>query len=33
MYKDGKHDGVWKRWDPNGFKNWEEIYKDGTKVQ
>jgi hypothetical protein len=24
---------VWKRWDPNGFKNWEEIYKDGTKVQ
>jgi len=23
---------VWKRWDPNGFKNWEEIYKDDKKV-
>ena len=32
MFKDGKPDGVWKRWDPQGFKNWEETYKDGVKL-
>jgi antitoxin component YwqK of YwqJK toxin-antitoxin module len=32
MYKNGKREGVWKRWDPQGFKNWEETYKDDKKT-
>ena len=31
-YKDGEQDGVWKRWGPDGIKNWEETYKDGKKI-
>ena len=31
MYKDGKRDGVWKRWDPQGFKNWEEPIRTTRK--
>src|SRR5208282_948246 len=32
LYKNGKREGVWKRWDPQGFKNWEETYKDDKKI-
>src|SRR5208337_3850709 len=31
-YKNGKREGVWKRWDPQGFKNWEETYRADKKI-
>ena len=31
-YHDGKREGVWHRWDPNGFKQWTDVYKDNEKV-
>ncbi|HVN63418.1 MAG TPA: hypothetical protein VMT58_02180, partial [Candidatus Binataceae bacterium] len=32
QYKNGNQDGVWKRWDQYGFKNWEETFQDGKKI-
>jgi antitoxin component YwqK of YwqJK toxin-antitoxin module len=32
QYRDGKREGAWHRWDPNGFKQWTEVYKDGLRV-
>ena len=26
-YKDGKREGVWKRWDAQGFKNWKGLQR------
>jgi antitoxin component YwqK of YwqJK toxin-antitoxin module len=31
-YRDGKREGVWHRWDPNGFKEWTDVYKDDVKL-
>ncbi|MGH7947619.1 MAG: toxin-antitoxin system YwqK family antitoxin [Candidatus Binataceae bacterium] len=32
QYKNGKREGTWKRWDSDGFKNWEEVYRGDKKV-
>ena len=31
-YRGGQREGVWHRWDPNGFKEWTDVYKDDTKL-